>query len=296
MLRIAALVVVLMAVVFSSTAVPAKAPAAALPAVVTPNGSWTTYHHDNAHTGYDPLAPAVGSVAPTAGWALTTLDAEVYAEPLIYNGLVYAATLNNTVYALDQSTGAIVWQNHLGAPVTTGWTCGNVSPQGILGTPVIDVTSSRIYVATLFASDHLYRVFGLDLVSGTIGLQTTIPNTIGTGFNWMIQQERGALAVANGLVYVPFGGRAGDCGTYHGWVVGVPTSGATSLNVFETPSTAEGIWAAGGVVINDTTHNVIVATGNAIPCAGASMSDSVVQLSPTLTSPTFFQPQDWQAN
>src|ERR1700694_1343845 len=167
----------------------ASQPAHAAPSIPAPaaaaNGSWTTYHHDNAHTGYDPLAPAVGSVAPTAGWALTTLDAEVYAEPLIYNGLVYAATLNNTVYALDQSTGAIVWQNHLGAPVTTGWTCGNVSPQGILGTPVIDVTGSRIYVATLFASDHLYRVFGLDLVSGTIGLQTTIPNTIGTGFNWM---------------------------------------------------------------------------------------------------------------
>ena len=40
----------------------AKAPAAratvAPKAVVTPNGAWTTYHHDNAHTGYDPSAPA----------------------------------------------------------------------------------------------------------------------------------------------------------------------------------------------------------------------------------------------
>jgi outer membrane protein assembly factor BamB len=288
---------VVAAVVFASLAAPMPVQAAATvpaPAVVA-NGAWTTYHHDNAHTGYDPLAPTVGTVAPTSGWALTTLDAEVYAEPLIYNGLVYTATLNNTVYALNQSTGAVVWQNHLGAPVTGGWQCGNFSMQGILGTPVIDAAGGRIYVTTLFASDHLYRVFGLDLASGAT-MQTTVLSPLGTGFDWTIQQQRGALAVANGFVYVPFGGRAGDCGPYHGWVVGVPTSGSTSFNVFETPSTAEGIWGAGGVVVDDTSHNVFVATGNAIPCSGSSMSDSVIRLSPTLTSPTFFEPNDWQAN
>jgi outer membrane protein assembly factor BamB len=288
---------VVAAVVFASLAAPLPVQAAAkipTPAVVA-NGAWTTYHHDNAHTGYDPLAPTVGTVAPTSGWALTTLDAEVYVEPLIYNGLVYTATLNNTVYALNQSTGAVVWQNHLGAPVTGGWQCGNFSMQGILGTPVIDVAGGRIYVTTLFASDHLYRVFGLDLASGAT-MQTTVLSPLGTGFDWTIQQQRGALAVANGFVYVPFGGRAGDCGPYHGWVVGVPTSGSTTFNVFETPSTAEGIWGAGGVVVDDTSHNVFVATGNAIPCSGSSLSDSVVRLSPTLTSPTFFEPNDWQAN
>src|SRR5260370_41945361 len=48
----------------------AKAPATratvAPKAVVTPNGAWTTYHHDNSRAGYDPAAPAIGSVAPTA--------------------------------------------------------------------------------------------------------------------------------------------------------------------------------------------------------------------------------------
>jgi outer membrane protein assembly factor BamB len=289
---------VVAAVVFASLAAPMPVHAAVsrvpAPAAVA-SGAWTTYHHDNAHTGYDPLAPAVGSVAPTSGWALSTLDAEVYAEPLIYNGLVYTATLNNTVYALNQSTGAIAWQNHLGAPVTGGWQCGNFSMQGILGTPVIDVAGGRIYVTTLFASDHLYRVFGLDLATGATML-TTVLSPLGTGFDWSIQQQRGALAVANGYVYVPFGGRAGDCGPYHGWVVGVPTSGSTSFNVFETASTAEGIWGAGGVVVDDTSHNVFVATGNAIPCAGSTLSDSVIRLSPTLTSPAFFEPNDWQPN
>jgi outer membrane protein assembly factor BamB len=166
----------------------AAAPKAAIPG----GGSWTTYHHDNAHSGYDPSAPAIGSVNPTPGWTENTLDGEVYAEPLIYNGLVYAVTLNGTVYALDQASGAITWQKNLGAPVTGGWSCGNVPRAGILGTPVIDATGGRIYAATLLSSDHLYHVFGLNLTTGAIAMDTAIPASIGTGFDWTIQQATAA--------------------------------------------------------------------------------------------------------
>ena len=38
---------------------------------------------------------------------------------------------------------------------------------------------------------------------------------------FLVQNERGALALVNGIVYVPYSGHAGDCGSYHGWVVGV---------------------------------------------------------------------------
>jgi outer membrane protein assembly factor BamB len=281
---------------------PSKSPtatvASAAHVALAANGSWTTYHHDNARTGYDSAAAAVGAVAPTVGWTETALDAQIYASPLIYNGLVYAATLNNTVYALNQSTGAVVWSKNLGAPVTTGWGCGNVSPQGILGTPVIDAATGRIYAAALLNTDHLYHVFGLDLNTGTPTLTTTIPATIGAGFDWTIQQERGALAVANGYVYVPFGGRAGDCGLYNGWVVGVPTNGSTSLAVWETPARGSAVWAGGGVVVDDTTGNVFVATGNAVAggCASVDQNDAVVRLSPTLVMQDYFMPQDWQAN
>ncbi len=272
------------------------APAAATP--IVPNGSWTTYHHDNAHTGYDPLPPAAATVNPTPGWTEPTLDEEVYAEPLIYNGLVYTATLNNTVYALNQSDGSVVWSKHLGTPQASGWVCGNVSPQGILGTPVIDTLANRIYaVAEIAGTTPTYRLFGLDLTAGATVLNTVIAPT---GFDWKIQQERGALALANGYVYVPFGGRAGDCfdsgAPYYGWVVGVPTDGVSSSNVYQTPSGAESVWAAGGVVVDDSSHNVFFATGNAIPCSGSTLSDSVVRVSPTLTTPTFFEPNDWQAN
>ena len=37
----------------------------------------------------------------------------------------------------------------------------------------------------------------------------------------LAQEDRGALALVNGIVYVPYSGYFGDCGNYHGWVVGV---------------------------------------------------------------------------
>jgi outer membrane protein assembly factor BamB len=276
---------------------PAKAtPAPTQASVVASSGAWTVYHRDDGHTGSDPTLPSVSSVS--TGWTSAALDGQIYAEPLIFNGLVYSATLNNTVYAIDQATGLTVWSNHLGTPQGSGWVCGNVSPMGILGTPVIDSAASRIYaVAEIAGTTPTYHLFGLDLATGATVLNTLIAPA---GFDWKIQQERGALALANGYVYVPFGGRAGDCfdgsTPYYGWVVAVPTDGVSSSQVFQTPSGAESVWAAGGVVVDDTSHNVFFATGNAIPCAGSTMSDAIVRVSPTLTTPTFFEPNDWQAN
>ena len=37
----------------------------------------------------------------------------------------------------------------------------------------------------------------------------------------LVQEERGGLALVNGIVYVSYSGYVGDCLNYHGWVVGV---------------------------------------------------------------------------
>ena len=269
-------------------------------------GAWTVYHRDNAHTGNDATLPQVTSV--TTGWTSATMDAEVYAEPLIYNGIVYAATLNNTVYAFNQSTGVQVWSTHMETPVSTGWGCGNVSPQGILGTPVIDTAGGRIYAVTLGndSPEHFYRLKGLNLATGVVELSTVITTNALTGFDWTIQQERGALAVSNGIVYVPMGGRSGDCGNYHGWVFAVPTDASPVTHHYATPGNGNGYWAAGGVVIDDSTGKIFVTSGNGDVSNGCSFAsgnnpqfenDAIVRLTAgTLTHEDFFMPQDWQAN
>src|SRR5207249_1835369 len=240
----------------------AAAPAGLHTTAIVPNGSWTTYHRDDARTGYDPGAATVTGVAVTPGWTLPALDGQVYAEPLIFNGIVYAATLNDTVYALNQIDGSVIWSKHVGTPQTSGWGCGNVNPTGILGTPVIDTSANRIYAVAevVITGVTTYRLFGLDLGnSGNIVLNTVITTT---GFDWTIEQERGALALRGGYVYVPLGGRVGDCGNYHGYVFAVPTSGAAPGAPYITPGQGMGIWAPGGVMVDDTTGKVFVITGN----------------------------------
>ena len=287
-------------------AAPAALAAHAQPKAVAPkaapvtNGQWSVFHHDNAHTGFDPTQSTASGA--TTGWVSGTFDAQVYAEPLVYQGVVYVATLNNTVYAINQADGTTLWFKNLGAPTTGGWICGNVSPQGILGTPVIDPSSNRIYVAA-FMSTHVWTIFGLDLAnSGNVVLSTTIPiDFAGGAFDWKIQQERGALAVANGYVYVPFGGRFGDCNDgsilYQAWVVGIPTNGSVPNPLphwNNGGSGGAGIWSAGGVVVDDSTGRVFVTTGNGnCPNSYDNYNDAVVRLSPSLGLEDYFAPQDW---
>ena len=70
---------------------------------VTPNGAWTTYHRDYGRTGNDgTISPAVSAAT---GWVSGAMDSSIYGEPLVYNGIVYVATLNNSVYAFNQTDG-----------------------------------------------------------------------------------------------------------------------------------------------------------------------------------------------
>jgi hypothetical protein len=294
-----ALAALVAAAFFVST--PALKPAAINAAAAASTGSWTVYHRDDAHTGNDPTLPAANGA--TAGWSSVALDGHVYAEPLIFNGVVYTATLNDTVYALRQSDGVVLWSKNVGAPQLSGWSCSTLTP-GILGTPVIDTATNRIYVAAELASPTTptYHLFGLDLGnSGNIVLNTPIS---AAGLDWHTQQQRGALAVRNGYVYVPFGGRAGDCGTYHGWIFAVPTDGTAITHMYSTPGNAAGFWNAGGVVIDDTTGNVFEASGNgtgsgcnANPDGTPTFeNDAVVRFSSTLAHQDAFVPLDWQNN
>ncbi len=284
---------------------PALAQTPSLRTPIVTKGSWPVYHHDDAHTGFDPAVPAVTRV--TTGWVSAALDNDVYGEPLIYGGLVYAATLNNTVYALNQADGSVVWSTNLGAPKgNPNPICGNVAPEGILGTPVIDPSTGRIYVAK-FGSDNVYRLEGLGLLTGHVDINTVI-TTPAPGFNWQIEHERGALIAANGYVYVPFGGRAGDCGQYHGYVFAVPTNGTPVTHFFQTTGTGIGIWAAGGLVANDATGDIYANTGNGVGNGGPDgcaddgfgnplyHNDAVERLSPTLAELSYFMPVDWQAS
>jgi len=94
-------------------------------------------------------------------------------------------------------------------------------------------------------------------------------------------------------VYLVYGGLDGDCGDYHGWVVGVPISGSGGLVSYQVPTQREGgIWgtAGMGVAANGTLY---VATGNGASSTTFDHGDAVIALSPTLTELGYFAPTNW---
>jgi hypothetical protein len=262
------------------------------PATNTTTGNWTTYHGDNTRDGILPMGPVNSVVAKWTGAA--TLDGPVYAEPLVCGDSVYVATENNTVYAIDDSTGAAEWKTHLGTPVESSTLpCGDIGPTtGITGTPVIDVAAQTLFVVAFLSglSANTHVLFGLNVDTGSVTFQV---GADGNGAIADVEQQRGALALANGYVYVPYGGLAGDCGAYHGWVVGVPTSGSGTVLSYQVPTEREGgIWAAGGITVSPE-GDLYVATGNGASTSTYDYGDSVIELTPTLQVVSSFAPTNW---
>jgi outer membrane protein assembly factor BamB len=221
------------------------------------------------------------------------VDGEVYASPLIVAGHVIAATENDTVYSLDMFTGSSVWQRHLGDPVDASTLpCGNIRPvTGITGTPAADVASKRLYVVAFLRTYH-HVLYALSLTDGSVLWQQTIDPV---GSDPRVQQLRGALAIGSGYVYVPFGGLFGDCGNYHGYVVGVPLGGGPARTYRTPAATGAGIWAPHGPTMASD-GSLYVVTGNATsPSTSYGYSDSVIQLSPELAVRSYFAPSNWAA-
>src|SRR5207248_597027 len=139
---------------------------------------WTTYGGSASRSGIAPGAPANPNLRRRFA---RSLDADVYAQPLIAGGRIYVATENNSVYAFTTG-GKLVWHRNLGAPVPGGdLPCGNINPSGITGTPVI--AAGRIYVVAALRAGHKHVLFGLRLGSGSTAVRTRVDPT-----NPLVQQ------------------------------------------------------------------------------------------------------------
>lgn len=248
---------------------------------------WTTYHGNNSRSGH---APSPTSSAG-ADWVSPHLDGEVYAEPLSCGGRLMVATENDTVYSLNATSGAVEWRTHLGAPMQgSSLPCGDIDPSGITGTPVIDPASGLVYVVA-FLTPGAHKLVGLNVADGTVRFSRSADPP---GANPLVEQQRGALTLAGGRVYVPYGGLLGDCGDYHGWVVGLDADGTGGLISYQVQSQREaGIWAPSGAA-TDSSGDIFVATGNGASESQFDYGNSVIELSPALKQLGYFAPTNWQ--
>ena len=252
------------------------------------SAGWLTFDRDPQRSGDDPTSPAPGGIRQA--WTSPKLDGAVYAQPLITDHAVIVATEADSVYSLDRSTGAIQWQRHLATPVNgSSLPCGDIDPSGVTGTPVIDPATKLVWVVTFSSSPDsptspdAHTLWALRLADGTIAASRPADPP---GSDPASAQQRGALALGNGRVYIPFGGLFGDCGDYHGTVLGLSTAtgtGATATRplAYTTPAGRAGIWAPPGPVM-DRGGDILVATGNGLPVEPAGDANSVIRLTPDL--------------
>ncbi len=235
----------------------------------------------------------------------------LYAQPLYWqppgsaSGVLIVATESDEVHAIDAKSGNQVWTRSLGRPVALSTQpCGNIDPLGITGTPVIDEPTQAVYLDAMVAdaSGAHHRVFALSLKDGAPlpGWPIDAAEALAAysqHFNTRFQNQRGALAVLDGRVYVPYGGHYGDCGDYHGWVLGISMRDPRDIVCWSTRGRGGGIWAPGG--IGSDGRALFVATGNTFGASTWSDGEAVFRLMPGLRREerpqNFFAPADWKA-
>lgn len=275
-------------------------------------GSVVTHHNGPSRDGV--YTDGALTVAAVSGMHMDTtfqaqLDGPTYAQPLyLASGgsgpdLVIAATEQNTVYAFDADDGSVVWQKTLGDPVPLAdLPCGDINPLGITGTPSIDPRTRTIYLDAMTTPDggttKQHLAFALDADSGDVvsGWPVDIAAKI-DGFTAELQNQRAAILLSGGHMYIAYGGHAGDCGNYRGWVIDVPIDDPQNPGGWSTPVRGGGIWAPSGPASDGSA--VYVATGNTFGADTYSQGEAIIRLTagPVFTGndDDFYAPLDWKA-
>ena len=275
-----------------------------------------TYHNDGARSGR--------YVMPRLTWQRAgamhldpdfdaRIEGRIYAQPLFWHDrqsdrkLVIVATEDDVVYGLDAHDGKVAWKKSLGRPAPRSvLPCGNIAPLGITGTPVIDGIKDAIYLdAMVEAEDRSgpqHLVFGLSARDGAVlpGFPVNVSEALrarGMAFVPRVQNQRGALLIAENKLFIPYGGHFGDCGQYHGWVVGIDLNDPRSVAAWSTRAAGGGIWAPGGISYDG--RSLFVATGNTKDARDWADGEAIIRLGLDLKTSTdprdFFAPTDWKA-
>lgn len=237
-----------------------------------------------------------------------TFQGGVYAQPLLWRepgsgkGVLIVATDQDEVYAIDADSGAQIWTRTLGEPVPrAALPCGNLPTLGVTGTPVIDPKRATLYLDAMVmrAGEPRHEIYALALADGSIepGWPVDVATALKGSFIPAVQNERGALALFEGRVFVPYSGHFGDCGDYHGVVVDVSESDPSKVEAFSTLARGGGIWGQGGVVGDG--KSLYVSTGNTFQARAWGDGEAVLRLSPGLAHPAeprdYFAPSNWSA-
>lgn len=284
----------------------------------------TTYGGGNLRAGWfngqKSLSPGLVDSGTFGEMWNADVDGQVYAQPVVHNGVVIAVTETNHVYGFDETSGALRWQRQLGAAfVPAELNCFDLTPRiGITGTPVVDpATNTAYFLAKKYLSGTSgpvgYFAHAVDVATGAersgfpLRIEGTAANDPGTSFDARTHLQRPGLLLMDGVVYAGFGGHC-DHPNYQGWVIGFTPAGQISTlwqsEAGEPGNPGGGIWQSGGGIVSDAPGEMVVTTGNGnLPAAATpgstppnQLGQAVVRLKvqpdKSLRAVDFFMPYD----
>ena len=308
----------------------------------------TTYHYDAQRTGLNSVEAVLTPerVGSSAFSKLNTVsfNGHVDAQPLVVSAqtwsnwghaatyphdVVYVATANNDIFAIDGLTGQILKQRNFGAPITQanlpGACSNNAATVGISSTPVIDAKNQVLYFISyaLQANTPVYQLHKINLFDltdnvapTTVSGSSTLSDGTKVTFNAAYQRQRPGLLLANGNIYAGFGSFCDlDTNYSRGWILGWNAANlnalpAAALMDKETSAQAgnglnlgwtivdylSSIWMSGYGLAADSSGNVYAQTGNSNGKLSANLPDSVVKISANLaTVADYFTPSNFAA-
>jgi hypothetical protein len=271
-----------------------------------------TQHNDNSRTGANlretALTPTNVNKAQFGMLFKRMVDDQLYTQPLVATGvqvgggthdLVVVTTVNNSVYAFDANDAAAtasIWHVNFGAPAnvnSANFGCLDINGQmGIIGTPVIDKARGVLYVVALTrtGTDYTQRLHELDLATGADVPESPVVIKA-DGFNALMQNQRPALMLANGMVYVGYASHC-DKEPYHGYLMAYDSQTLAQAAMFNTSPTGSeaSIWQSGQGPAADADGNVYVVSGNGSWDGVTNFSESFLKLSPQLKLLDWFTP------
>jgi hypothetical protein len=238
--------------------------------------------------------------------AAATFSGNVASSPLYLdgangNGLFFITTTGGDVIARKEN-GMNQWTRSIGTPAT-GSSIGcpirrTDPPLGILSTPVIDAQSRTLYAAGAIGSSSGVTgqiASAINIDDGTVKSGWPVNLHTLASFDPKFHNQRSALSLVNGILYVPYSGYIGDCQPYHGRVVAVSTTNPNTVGQWMTSDEGGGIWATGGLASDGT--GVFASTGNYIPLSSApgthGDSEELVRVTGMGTKADYFYPTTW---
>src|SRR6202453_4301833 len=270
-----------------------------------------TQHNNNARTGANlrelVLTPANVNKGQFGMLFKRVVDDQLYTQPLVVTGvqvdggmhdLVIVTTVNNSVYAFDANDAeatAPIWHVNFGTPAnmhSTNFGCLDINGQmGIIGTPVIDKARGVVYVVALtraradapgLGAGYTQRLHELDIATGA-DLPESPVAIKADGFNALMQNQRPALMLANGMVYVGYASHC-DKEPYHGFLMAYDAKTLGQVSVLNTSPTGSeaSISQSGQGRAADEEGNVYVVTGNGSWDGVRNFSESFMKLTPRL--------------